>query len=361
MIMYCNMAKRLFPEIDLSGSLILRWIITAEGRLSGVEDRKGVRFVEINAQTIIEHLPALGSAHRTTIYRKIDKLVGMGALERKNDSKKSYFVRPSDRAMLTIHGQIESAALPGYSDVAKCDNDDVKCDNDVAKYDIKRCRKMRHDNLLYKINNIYRPNRVKRPSLTDTASDVNDSKTDEVEEAFDRFWKLYPKRVKKQSAFKRFKSKKLHRRIDDLLKAVGHYVKSPRVADAILQKDFTYIPHPATWLNDWEEWVNGDPEAASANAAVVAVETPRRTIADRRLADLMGRLHKAFDEIGDDADAEVLPSALPQARYFKPEELAVMDEYNESVPFIYEVYTAERYAKFILGKIDERSGYDGAA
>ncbi|WP_201353730.1 hypothetical protein [Hydrogenimonas urashimensis] len=342
--------RKLFPQLNTTEALIVLWTIDADKIIKDTIMVNGKQYMILTPKMLKEAL-SLDDSDRH-IRRTLKKIVDAGAMHRIEHSRSTFAYYPTDRAVMALHLKPDKYSIPDYIDG---DTDVLQADTDV----LFEADKDVHHNLLYKINNIYCPNRSKRTSLDDSSSCENGSKTDEVEEAFSRFWKLYPRKVRKDTAYKRFKSKKLHKRIRELLKAVGHYVKSPRVAEAIAERDLTYIPHPATWLNDWEEWIGGDPEAASVRSASELVR--RHKPADRRFADLVGRLVRALEELGEDEDAEVLPSQRPQARYFSAEELAVMDSVNRSRPFIYEDCTVREYATYILSKLDERGGNDSAA
>ena len=73
-------------------------------------------------------------------------------------------------------------------------------------------------------------------------------------EAFERFWKAYPKRVNKGQAWKTWeklrKAKELPG-VEELCKALSWR----RIADDWEKDDGRYIPHPSTWLNahGWED------------------------------------------------------------------------------------------------------------
>lgn len=73
--------------------------------------------------------------------------------------------------------------------------------------------------------------------------------------AFDLFWKAYPRKVNKAGAQKAFD--KVTVSVDVILKALENHKRS-----AQWTKDGgAFIPHPTTWLNQrrWEETLPGDP------------------------------------------------------------------------------------------------------
>ena len=68
------------------------------------------------------------------------------------------------------------------------------------------------------------------------------------QEKFNRFWSLYPRKVAKIVAERRWK--KLSKKdIDEILKIYNEHLIRWRY------KDIQYVPHPATWLNQrrWED------------------------------------------------------------------------------------------------------------
>lgn len=80
---------------------------------------------------------------------------------------------------------------------------------------------------------------------------------------FDRFYEIYPRKEKKIPAQKMFKSKKLHSRIDDLLRATKNYAR--KVSDT----DQQFIMLPSTFLNNqiWEEYIGKEEPQKFANGA----------------------------------------------------------------------------------------------
>jgi hypothetical protein len=67
-----------------------------------------------------------------------------------------------------------------------------------------------------------------------------------VREAFDRFWKIYPRRTGKGAAEKAWAKATLRTPPDDILGKLEKYA---------WPEDPQFIPHPSTWLNQkrWED------------------------------------------------------------------------------------------------------------
>jgi hypothetical protein len=78
-------------------------------------------------------------------------------------------------------------------------------------------------------------------------------------EAFDEFWKTYPRKVGKSAAMKSFVRLGCHRMMDRIMPAIERAKKS---FDWI-KDNGQYIPHPTTWLNQgrWDDelQISGEP------------------------------------------------------------------------------------------------------
>lgn len=90
---------------------------------------------------------------------------------------------------------------------------------------------------------------------TVTVSNISTS-NDELDDAFDAFWKHYPKKVDKQKAKAAFKKVIVKKTItvDELIAAVERQKKSRQ------WQDISYVPNPTTWLNG-SRWEDDLPEA----------------------------------------------------------------------------------------------------
>lgn len=91
----------------------------------------------------------------------------------------------------------------------------------------------------------------------------------EVEDAFNRFYEVYPRKEKKILALKMFKSKKIFKRIDELVNAAKRY------ASTMSETDKQFIMLPATFLNNqiWEEHISAVEEGKKiSNGAALSVD-----------------------------------------------------------------------------------------
>lgn len=107
------------------------------------------------------------------------------------------------------------------------------------------------DNQRYTQNRIDK-NRIDKSSINTTSSN---------DDAFDVFWKAYPKKVGKADARKKFK--KIDVDVDVLLDALNKQKRSEQ-----WNKDNgQYIPNPSTWLNQrrWEDELDVNIQAESRN------------------------------------------------------------------------------------------------
>ena len=97
----------------------------------------------------------------------------------------------------------------------------------------------------------------------------------EISEAFETFWKVWPKKKAREDARKAFSKVKVP--VEDLLKAVEASISTPD-----WQKDGgKYIPHAATWLNG-KRWQ--DETTTSASAPTRQMTADDRAEQERRKA-----------------------------------------------------------------------------
>jgi hypothetical protein len=137
------------------------------------------------------------------------------------------------------------------------------------------------------------------PDVASRDSKIEDARSDsgkpsEIEEAFDRFWQAYPKRVAKEAARRAF-AKAIERGV-----SIAALVSGAQ-AYALLRagQEPKYTKHPATWLNGgcWEDELPGalviDPDGNP-----VAIEQPQPE-------------RNGFTAIGDNLIAEIKQEGRP--------------------------------------------------
>lgn len=98
-----------------------------------------------------------------------------------------------------------------------------------------------------------------------------------TEEAFNIFWKAYPRKVNKQGAMKAFE--KVDVDVDILVNAVENHKRSAQWA----KDGGAFIPHPTTWLNQrrWEEELAPDksvPKGGTGELGKAELEAIQRVL-----------------------------------------------------------------------------------
>lgn len=108
--------------------------------------------------------------------------------------------------------------------------------------------------------------RIEEDDETEQAPDLP---RNEIEDAFDRFYEVYPRKEKKVLALKMFKSKNLHKQIGDVVAATKNY------ASKMSDTDKQFIMLPATFLNNqiWEEHIGGAEEAKKIGSGAAKVSS----------------------------------------------------------------------------------------
>lgn len=90
------------------------------------------------------------------------------------------------------------------------------------------------------------------------------NKNDVMQERFEQFWKLYPKKVGKGDARKKFLKLKPNQKLfDQILSAV----EAAKKTEQWTKNNGQFVPNPATWLNQsrWEDDYSGSMATNSAN------------------------------------------------------------------------------------------------
>lgn len=96
-----------------------------------------------------------------------------------------------------------------------------------------------------------KPNNLVTDNVTVTDTKVTKSKITFSQTEFDRFWKIYPKKVKRKEVIKKFKARNLCRIVDVMIADVENRMKNDkRWLDG-------FIPDPTTYVNGdrWEDEV----------------------------------------------------------------------------------------------------------
>lgn len=102
------------------------------------------------------------------------------------------------------------------------------------------------------------PTPARGAPLTTLEPSLNLQGTVNPRDAFEQFWKAYPRRVGKGAAEKAFTKIRIS---DSLLKTILSAIETAKLTPAWLKDDGQFIPHPATWLNQrrWEDEIAPTP------------------------------------------------------------------------------------------------------
>jgi hypothetical protein len=79
-------------------------------------------------------------------------------------------------------------------------------------------------------------------TITKEQQSIKNKQENTVDDSFDTFWLLYPKRVAKADALKAWKQVLKKKTADEMIGLTKAYSESKL-------PDMTYIPYPASWLN----------------------------------------------------------------------------------------------------------------
>lgn len=114
---------------------------------------------------------------------------------------------------------------------------------------------------------IDKESRIKKENtspISPSKGDVTVDKPDLMQERFEQFWKLYPKKVGKGDARKKFLKLKPNQKLfDQILSAV----EAAKKTEQWTKNNGRFVPNPATWLNQsrWEDDYSGSMATNSAN------------------------------------------------------------------------------------------------
>lgn len=114
---------------------------------------------------------------------------------------------------------------------------------------------------------IDKESRIKKENtspISPSKGDATVDKPDLMQERFEQFWKLYPKKVGKGDARKKFLKLKPNQKLfDQILSAV----EAAKKTEQWTKNNGQFVPNPATWLNQsrWEDDYSGSMATNSAN------------------------------------------------------------------------------------------------
>ena len=118
-----------------------------------------------------------------------------------------------------------------------------------------------------------------------TTSNLKDTQVIDPTSGFEAFWSMYPRKVKKKTAARIWKTK----RLETIFKKLVDDVTLRIAQDDQWQRGF--IPHPTTYLTQerWNDEIS-KPRRSSNNRPLSAVDTVRRATAERAARDAGKRI-----------------------------------------------------------------------
>ena len=350
-------------DTNAEEALIVFWISTAERIAAEVKVVDGRSYMIVTPEMIKEELHIRGARKR--IGGMLSELVEKGALERVKYKGMTYAYSVTKKALYAMHMKSEKVILPkwidGNSHWSKMDQSD--------KIPLGQNGPMKP--IIY---NIYNGNKIplgqngpmkqKEFSTKKTTPPlIEEKKEDDIKRAFDRFWSIYPKHKNKAEAYKRFKKLKLHKEIDDLLKAVKNYCNDKSVKNNLIEGNIEFVKNPDTFLitrgvEYWRDYVEG---TAKINTRLLFEEdTGGKDLPDRieRFASKVRMAIAEMESLGQ-TSPEVDLRQTAAMKYFSKEEIETMQSCNIQHPLIYQEYDSVSYAEYILGQME--AGDDSVA
>lgn len=126
-------------------------------------------------------------------------------------------------------------------------------------------------------------------------------KLTEHEEAFDKFWKLYPKKVGKRACEIKFMN--LDKKVfGNLFAGLDLYLKSWK--KYIVTKNLEFIPHPQTWLNQ-ERWTDEVQVSQDSQTLLNIDRAKKEAEAERKKQDLAKAEENEMRKLIDDKIKEL--------------------------------------------------------
>lgn len=183
------------------------------------------------------------------------------------------------------------------------------------------------------------PKKFDEPSRNKRRGSVEDSDTERspskslpqitrknVQDMFDVFWKLYPRKVGKAAALKKFETKvKDADTFDAVIAGLGLHIKH-----VFNLTEPQYIPHAVTWLNQdrWQDEVT--PDARPTNTGTAGPRRPSLVEQVRqRGEELIEAERRASEGRTPQGSAELCPAGMDQGRW--EQDFASIDDADGSL------------------------------
>jgi hypothetical protein len=150
-----------------------------------------------------------------------------------------------------------------------------------------------------------------------------------IEDMFNTFWKLYPRKVGKAAALKKFETKcKTPDEFDAIIAGLGQHIKH-----VFNLTDPQYIPHAITWLNQerWKDEVtpNAGPNTTGPFAGTAGTRRPSLVDQVRIRGEQLEAERHASSGRQAAVDAELCPAGMDPGRW--EQDFASIDELDGSL------------------------------
>ena len=179
--------------------------------LLSIADHQG----ELGAWPSIETLAKMVNSSPRSVQRDIQDLIELGELVVEFRSAPTYGPYKANRYFVQLPG-----VTNGVSEVTKTASEVTDSDSGVTES----------------------ASEVTAVGVLTLNRTLKETLTKEVDESFERFWNLYPKKVAKADALKAWKQVLKKKTADEMIALTKVYSESKL-------PDMTYIPYPASWLN----------------------------------------------------------------------------------------------------------------
>jgi hypothetical protein len=179
--------------------------------LLSIADHQG----ELGAWPSIETLAKMVNSSPRSVQRDIQDLIELGELVVEFRSAPTYGPYKANRYFVNLPGVTD-----GVSEVTKTAPEVTDLESEVTES----------------------ASEVTAVGVLTLNRTLKETLTKEVDESFETFWNLYPKKVAKADALKAWKQVLKKKTADEMIGLTKAYSESKL-------PDMTYIPYPASWLN----------------------------------------------------------------------------------------------------------------
>lgn len=179
--------------------------------LLSIADHQG----ELGAWPSIETLAKMVNSSPRSVQRDIQDLIELGELKVEFRSAPTYGPYKANRYFVNLPGVTDEV-----SEVTKTASEVTDLGSEVTES----------------------ASEVTAGGVLTLNRNLKETLTKQVDESFDTFWLLYPRKIAKADAIKAWKQATKKKTADELIALTKAYSESKL-------PDMTYIPYPASWLN----------------------------------------------------------------------------------------------------------------